>query len=228
MLKRLLRHPAPQAALAYLLGLYLWLTLRTTRWRFEGTEHLARFAASEAPAIITFWHERLPMMPTLWLLERSLPGANSRAREAHVLVSQHRDGKFIAAVIKRFSLSVVLGSSSRGGATGFRVLAGLLARGHYVAIAPDGPRGPARQAAPGVAKIAALSDSPVLPCAAQTSRRWVLNTWDRMIVPRPFGRGVLVCGPPIRVTRGDWQKILPAIAAALDATADRADLLCAT
>src|SRR5689334_20566130 len=33
---------------------------------------------------------------------------------------------------------------------------------------PDGPRGPRRQAALGVAQIAALSGAPILPCAAQT------------------------------------------------------------
>ena len=228
MLKRLVRHPAAQALFASVLGSYLSFALRTTRWRFDGAEHLARFAASGTPAIITFWHERLPMMPMLWLLEQRLPGASARVREAHVLVSHHRDGQFIGAVIERFGLSPVLGSSSRGGAAGLRILAGLLARGHYVAITPDGPRGPRRQAAPGVAQLAALSGIPALPCAAQTSRAWVLKTWDRMIVPKPFGRGVVVCGPPVSVPRHGWQQSVRAIAAALDAAAERADRLCAT
>jgi lysophospholipid acyltransferase (LPLAT)-like uncharacterized protein len=228
MLKRVLRHPAAQALFASVLGSYLSLAFRTTRWRFDGAEHLARFASPGTPAIITFWHERLPMMPMLWLLERRLPGASGRAREAHVLVSHHRDGRFIGAVIERFGLNLVLGSSSRGGAAGLRVLAGLLARGHYIAITPDGPRGPRRQAAAGVAQLAALSGVPVLPCAAQTSRAWVLNTWDRMVIPKLFGRGVVVCGPPVAIPRHGWQESIGAIAAALDATAEKADRLCAS
>jgi lysophospholipid acyltransferase (LPLAT)-like uncharacterized protein len=47
-----------------------------------------------------------------------------------------------------------------------------------------------------------------------------------MVVPLPFGRGVVVCGKPIVVPRQDWAEALPAIQAALNAAADRADRLC--
>jgi len=222
-MKRLLRHPAAQKLLAHSLGLYLAFALHTTRWRLEGAEHVVPHAAG-APAVVAFWHERLPLMPMLWLLARRT-GA-SRAR-AHVLVSQHRDGRFIGDVVRRFALDVVLGSSSRGGAAGVRTLLGLLADGDHVVITPDGPRGPRRVAAPGVAQLAALSGAPVLPCAAQTTQHWVLPSWDRMVVPRPFGRGVLVCRPPILVPRHGWQDAVPRIAEALDAAAAEADRLCA-
>jgi hypothetical protein len=67
---------------------------------------------------------------------------------------------------------------------------------------------------------------PILPCAAQTTRHRVLRTWDRMVVPKPFGRGVVVCLPTIAVARGAWQEALPAIGAALTMAAERADRLC--
>ena len=105
-------------------------------------------------------------------------------------------------------------------------LLGLMAAGDLVAITPDGPRGPRRIAAPGVAQLAALSGITVLPCAAQTTRRWVLRSWDRMVIPKPLGRGVLVCGPVIEVPRQGWQGLVPVIGAALDDAADRADVLC--
>ena len=225
-MKRLLRHPAAQKLLANLLGLYLGFALRTTRWRLEGAEHVVPHAAG-APVVVAFWHERLPMMPMLWLLARRLPeGRASRAR-AHVLVSRHRDGQFIGAVISRFKLDVVLGSSSRGGTASVRNLLALLADGDHVAITPDGPRGPRRDAAPGVAQLAALSGAPVLPCAARTTRCRVLPTWDRMVVPLPFGRGVVVCCPTIAVPRRGWEAFVPRIAGALNEAADRADRLCA-
>lgn len=225
-MKRLLRHPAAQKLLAQLLGLYLAFALRTTRWRIEGAEHVVPHAAG-APAVVAFWHERLPLMPMLWLLARRSPeGRTSRAR-AHVLVSRHRDGQFIGAVVSRFAVDVVLGSSSRGGTASVRNLLGVLAGGDHVVITPDGPRGPRRVAAPGVAQLAALSGAPVLPCAAQTTRRRVLPTWDGMVVPLPFGRGVLVCLPAIAVPRHGWQAAVPAIADALNAAAAQADRLCA-
>jgi lysophospholipid acyltransferase (LPLAT)-like uncharacterized protein len=224
-MKRLLRHPSTQKLLAQALGLYLAFALRTTRWRLEGAEHMVPHAAG-APAVVAFWHERLPMMPMLWLLARRLPEGQRSRNRAHVLVSRHRDGQFIGAVVSRFALDVVLGSSSRGGTASVRNLLNLLAGGDHVAITPDGPRGPRRTAASGVAQLAALSGAPVLPCAAQTTRRRILPSWDRMVVPLPFGRGVVVCHPTIAVPRQGWQDAMPAIADALNAAAARADLLC--
>jgi lysophospholipid acyltransferase (LPLAT)-like uncharacterized protein len=221
-MKRLLRHPVVQALLARLLGRYLAFALATTRWRLEGAEHLD--AVGGAPTIVAFWHRRLPLMPILWLLVRNR--AQYRRRRVHVLVSHHADGQFIGNVIRRFKMETVAGSSSRGGAAGLRCMMRLLQSGDLVAITPDGPRGPAGEAAPGTAQLAALADVPVLPCAAQTTRHWALRTWDSMLVPKPFGRGVVVCGPLINVTRKGWADAVPAIGAALTATADLADRLC--
>ncbi len=214
-----------QSVLAGLLGFYLAVALRTTRWTLYGREHVAPNLAG-APTIATFWHERLLLMPALWRLA-DLGGA----RRMHVLVSRHSDGRLIGDLMRRFRVDVVHGSSARdgqdrGGASGLRQLLRVLAAGEQVVVTPDGPRGPARQAAAGVAQLAALSGIAVLPCAAQTSRRRRLGTWDRMVLPVPFGRGVIVCGAPIPVGRHEAAAALPRIAAALTEVADMADRLC--
>lgn len=223
-MNRLLRHPVVQAGLSWLLGCYLEFALRTTRWELRGREHVLPHAAGQ-PVIVAFWHERLPLMPMLWVLARRLPGASSR--RVHVLVSKHRDGQFIGAVIRRFDIDVVSGSTTRGGIGSVKSLLTLLKRGDHISITPDGPRGPCRQVAAGVAQIAAFSGAPVLPCAAQTSRRWTLKTWDRMVVPKPFGRGVVVCGPAIPIPRADWEQAREIIGTALTAAAEAADRIIA-
>ncbi len=216
MLKRLLRHPAVQAALAWLLGRYLQLALSTTRWTLLGEAHFAPYRAG-TPVVAAFWHECLPLMPALWTRARNAtPGLR-----LHVLVSRHADGRFIGDVIARFGLAVAHGSTAsggraRGGATGALSLLAALEAGDQVAITPDGPRGPRHVAAPGVAQLAGLSGRQVLPCAASSSHTLTLPSWDRMKLPLPFGRGVLVCGPAIAVPREGWQNSLPAIAAALN------------
>ncbi|SDB07563.1 lysophospholipid acyltransferase family protein [Belnapia rosea] len=227
MLRRLIRHPTTQAAFARLLGLYLSLVFRTTRWTLLGEAHLAAAlgpgeGAKPRPILAAFWHERLPMMPMLWLRARAAEPRLAGTR-AHVLVSRHRDGRFIGDIVRRFRLELVHASSSRGGAAGMRVLLRVLGQGDMVVITPDGPRGPRRQAAPGVAQLAALADVPVLPCAARTSRVQVLGSWDRMVLPLPFARGVLVMGPPVPVDRTAPLAALPAIEAALTAACEAAD-----
>jgi lysophospholipid acyltransferase (LPLAT)-like uncharacterized protein len=225
--KRALRSRAAQTVTARLVSWYLWTALRTTRWRVEGAEHLALPIRNE-PVIVAFWHEALPLLPALWpYVQRR--GGRGRPR---VLVSKHRDGRFIGAVMRPFGVEVVHGSSSKngsardvsekGGAASMRVLLAQLEAGEHVLITPDGPRGPRRVAAPGVAQLGGLSGRPVLPVGAATTRRRVLATWDAMVVPLPFGRGVIVCGAPINVPRDGWEEALPAIAAAMDEAAAQA------
>jgi lysophospholipid acyltransferase (LPLAT)-like uncharacterized protein len=226
MLKRLLRRPAARALLVALLGRYLEFALRTTRWTLHGAEHLAPHAAG-SPAVAAFWHECLPLMPALWTIIRR---QNDGAR-AHVLVSRHRDGRVIGEVLRRFGVEVVHGSTARdgqdrGGASGVRALLDVVAGGGHVVITPDGPRGPRRQAALGVAQLAALSGVPVLPCAAQMRPCWILSSWDRMMLPLPWGRGTIVCGPTIAVPREEWEAWLPVIAQAMTDAAGRASEMC--
>ena len=221
-MKSLLRSPQLQAALARVLGWYLWISLRTTRWRLDGAHHLAPFLTG-TPAIFGFWHECLPMIPALVMTARRTPGA--RPFPVHALISQHRDGRMIGTVVRRFGIEPVYGSSTRGGSAGLRQLIRLLKTGAMIGITPDGPQGPRRVAAEGIANLAALAAVPILPCAAQTSRKITLKSWDRMTIPLPFGRGVLVCGAPLTVPRDAWRDAMPAISAAMTQAAARAEAL---
>jgi lysophospholipid acyltransferase (LPLAT)-like uncharacterized protein len=222
-MKSLLRTPLAKAALPATLSLYLTFVLRTTRWTLDGQEHFRPHGAG-APAVFAFWHEFLPLMPALSLIARKLPFY--RPTPIHTLVSRHRDGQFIGAVMRRFGIVPIFGSSTRGGASGMRNLLTVLRRGDLIGITPDGPQGPRRQAAAGVAQLAALSGVPVVPLAARTTRRIQLDTWDQMPVPLPFGRGVMVCGPAIHVPRNGWKDFVPVITEALNQVAARADRMC--
>jgi lysophospholipid acyltransferase (LPLAT)-like uncharacterized protein len=68
-MKRILRLSATQWALAWLIGTYLTVMLRTIRWDLYGGDHLAPFAEGQI-VIAAFWHERLALMPTLWMKAR--------------------------------------------------------------------------------------------------------------------------------------------------------------
>ncbi|OYV43692.1 MAG: hypothetical protein B7Z75_06940 [Acidocella sp. 20-57-95] len=215
MLKRIMQSQSVQNAMARLAARYLDFVAMTTRWQIEGSANLATFAGGP-PCIVAFWHETLPAMPIFWRRART-------SRPASVLASRHRDGQLIGAVVKYFDIDVVAGSSSRGGAAGLRALVNGLKAGQHVGLTPDGPRGPRRAAAPGVAQLAALSGAAVLPCAASTRWGIRLKSWDRMRFPLPFGRGILVCGAPILVERNGWERAIAVIETALTTAITRAE-----
>ncbi len=222
LFKWLVRHPRLKDSFARLVGRYLAWTYRTTRWTFQGLEHIEPTTKGGTPGLVCFWHERLPMMPMLAIRAQ----AEGASMPTHVLVSGHNDGRFIGQAVGRFGLGTVIGSSSKGGAASLRNMLLLLRDGRNIAITPDGPRGPSKIAAAGVAQLAAATGVLIFPTSGQCRLHIRMPSWDRMIFPFPYGRGVIVCRPPITVPRTDWAAHLPAIVAALDAACDEADALC--
>ena len=71
-MKSLLRSRPVQYLLPRLMGRYLWLILHTNRWTLDGAENFAPHGAG-SPAVFSFWHEHLPLMPALAMLARRSP-----------------------------------------------------------------------------------------------------------------------------------------------------------
>ncbi|MFT8674754.1 MAG: glycosyltransferase N-terminal domain-containing protein [Acetobacter sp.] len=184
--------------LAVLRG-YLSFALRTTRWTFvidrEAMPYLTR--EDGRTAIIALWHEVLPLTSVLWWWAEP----QNPALRLRVLISRNADGRMIADLIAPWRISSIAGSSdtkgkNKGGAAALRQMRASLQRGDHMVITPDGPRGPRRRAQQGVLALARLSDKPVIPIGAACFSLRV-RSWDRMVVPLPFGRGVLACGAPL-------------------------------
>lgn len=223
MLKRFLSSPVGIAIAAWLAAGYIRLVWATSRWDVVGRENAQGLLDSGQVAIAAFWHARLLMMPRILAL------AEPRPRFA-MMISSHRDGRLIAATIAHFGISTVFGSSTRGGPSAALGMKTALDAGHWVGITPDGPRGPRMRAQPGVTAIARYSGAPVVPVSYSTTRGTLLRSWDRMLLPFPFGRGVFVVGAPIAVpadAAGDTlERLRREVETALTAATATADRLC--
>ena len=170
----------------------------TLRLHEEGVEELEPRWAAGQPLIYAVWHGRILMIPWLTARMRRTRGA----RAVCVLASRSRDGEMVARWVTRFGLSVVRGSSSRGGAAALRALAASVRAGEDVAVVPDGPRGPRERLQAGLVVLAAATGAPIVPLgfAARPARR--LASWDRFLVPMPFARAAVVFGKAATVPRG--------------------------
>src|SRR5262245_24963953 len=104
-LKRLFQSAPVQTGLCRLLALYIRFVFHTTRWQWPGFEQVDRLAEAGETAIICFWHNRLAVM----VYARRLP------RTHHVIISPHRDGRLIAAIMADFGVHTIFASSSRRG-----------------------------------------------------------------------------------------------------------------
>jgi lysophospholipid acyltransferase (LPLAT)-like uncharacterized protein len=194
----------------------------TLRLAVVGTEAVVPLWRAGRPIIYIAWHGRILMMPWANARLRRTRGA----RRATVLASGSRDGDLIARYAARFGLPAVRGSSSHGGAAAVRALAGVLREGEDIVVVPDGPRGPARTMQPGVAALAALTGTPVVPLAFAARPAIQLATWDRFQIPLPLARAAVVFGAPVDLPRGaDRERASRELAVALDAVTDAADVL---
>jgi len=136
------------------------------------------------PLIYAIWHGQL--LPLLF---------THRGQGIVALISEHRDGEIIARIVERLGFRTIRGSTSRGAARALVSIITELRAGHRIAITPDGPRGPAREFAPGALIAAQRAGAPIVAVAMHASRAWRLKSWDRFTIPKPFARVVVAYGP---------------------------------
>ena len=197
MLKALGRNRRLLEAAGALASAYLGLVRRTNRFVLEPPEFVAA-VAPELPVIVAMWHGQHFMVHYAW---------PASARVA-ALISRHQDGEINAVILRRLGVAPIRGSGGRGaaktrmhgGAQALRAMTRSLAEGHTVVMTADVPK-VARRAGLGIVTLARLSGRPIYPIAVVTSRRFDFGSWDRASLGKPFGRGAMVLGAPVRVAR---------------------------
>ncbi len=122
-----------------------------------------------------------------------------RSTHATIVISQSFDGELITRVLALFGYHAVRGSSSRGGAQALIGLARVLDSAQPAIFTADGPRGPIHRAKAGPIHLARLTGAPIGCFHLQPERCWVLRSWDRFQIPKPFTRIVVSWGPWLRV-----------------------------
>jgi lysophospholipid acyltransferase (LPLAT)-like uncharacterized protein len=178
-------------------------------WRIQTAadpEYVAAFERGER-FIYAFWHARL--LPLVYV---------RRDEGAAVLVSRHRDGQLITRVIEHMGFTTARGSSTRGGEAGVRELLAAAASGLELGITPDGPRGPSEVVKEGLLYVAARSGLRIVPLANSARASWVLRSWDRFRIPKPFARLHVCYGAPIAVSEPDEKARLRVEAALREVT----------
>ena len=130
--------------------------------------------------ILTMWHGDLLMQPLNYRKFKK----NGTTK---VIVSEHRDGETIRKVVEYLGVGALSGSSTRGGAKALLGAIKSIRKGIDVAITPDGPKGPIYEVADGIVLIAQKTNAKILSFYAKPSSYWQMKSWDKFVVPKPFG-----------------------------------------
>jgi len=185
-------------------------TIRIERLHAERHDELARRGV---PFVYTLWHGRM----VLCILSHLHEGIITMA-------SRSKDGEVIARWLGRNGYVAARGSTGKGGRVGLDELIAGVRAGRRAALTVDGPKGPPRVAQPGILKLARDTGAWILPFSSSSATPWFLESWDRYLVPKPFGRCIVVYGEPFEVPRSMADEdALARIGASLDAITVEAD-----
>jgi lysophospholipid acyltransferase (LPLAT)-like uncharacterized protein len=177
-----------------------WVLVRLlgSTWRYEviAEDGVVPVLCGEkaGPEIYCFWHQCI------------LPCAvYFRHSRAIIIISRSFDGELVTRVLKLFGYDAVRGSSSNHARGGLLGLKKVIESGNSAIFTADGPRGPIYRTKMGPIKVAQLTGAPIGAFHLEPERAWVLRSWDRFLIPKPFTR---IC-----VSWATWTRVPADIAA---------------
>ena len=177
--------------LASLLG---WLLIqglgRLTRIRQIGRENYRKLEERGENYILTLWHGR--MLLSIFA---------QRRRGVVSMVSQHVDGEIIARTVEMLGYRTVRGSSTHSGGKALREMVKIMKNGVPGSMFPDGPKGPRGEFKQGTITLAQLSGAHIVPMTHAASKAWIMRSWDRFMIAKPFSRVVVAYGEPVKIPR---------------------------
>jgi lysophospholipid acyltransferase (LPLAT)-like uncharacterized protein len=161
---------------------------------------------AERPYVYSFWHNC--MIAAMWWC---------RDLQVRVMSSDSFDGEYTGRIMQKFGFVKVRGSSSKGAVRALLGMRRELEAGWTVAFTIDGPRGPRYVAKPGPVVLARSTSAPMVVFHIAFDRAWVLNTWDRAMIPKPFCRALMRVSRAIPVPKdGSDEQYLAELQSALD------------
>lgn len=167
--------------------------LKLLRVRVIGEEILLGCFADHGRLVVAVWHQRF--------LSALAYVTKFRHFKPIVMISRSRDGELAARVAQKLGLVPVRGSSSRGGTSALIAIREALKENPVAVHIVDGPRGPKGVVKPGLVSIAQMSGAVVVPLIISAEKAWVLGSWDRFMLPKPFSQVTIEWGQPFAVAR---------------------------
>ncbi len=171
---------------------YIKFVKYTTKWDLRGVETFYENLEKYGSVIFIAWHGRVPMAPSFW----------DNRKPLKALVSPHRDGQLVAAMLHRFGIGNIDGSSNENANGAAISIMKELKNGTTIAIIPDGPRGPSMTMSLSPVYYAQKAGIPVLGVTYSIENSIIIEkSWDKMIVPKPFNKGICAVTKPFFIPK---------------------------
>ncbi len=146
--------------------------------------------------IVAMWHNRL--FYSVYTLKARVA---EKCHDILAIISDSDDGEFIARATEQWGAFVSRGSATRGGIKALKKILRFVKLHFHPLITPDGPQGPVYEIKEGLPALAKITGLPVVCVCYDAKRKWVFNSWDKFIAPKPFSKIALRYSAPIHVDK---------------------------
>ena len=196
MIKKFLKNYFIKKFISLVGALYVYIVYISSHKTFINKDSFDKLILENKSFIYALWHDQLLLSPFTWQTKNRID----------ILISKHKDGDIIADLIKCHGFNSIRGSTNnpnkekeKNTISSIRKIIKTLKANVSIGITPDGPRGPRHKVSEGTINIARISNKKILPMALAYKEQWVLNTWDKFIIPKPFNKICIVWGDPIDI-----------------------------
>jgi lysophospholipid acyltransferase (LPLAT)-like uncharacterized protein len=196
MIKNFLKNYFIKKFLSLVGALYVYIVYISSQKTFINKDNFDKLILENKSFIYALWHDQLLLSPFTWQTKNRID----------ILISKHKDGDIIADLIKYHGFNSIRGSTNnpskekeKNTISSIRKIIKTLKANVSIGITPDGPRGPRHKVSEGTINIARISNKKILPMALAYKEQWVLNTWDKFIIPKPFNKICIVWGDTIDI-----------------------------
>lgn len=198
---------------------YIRFAYRSSKWDRIGFEPMEDALRAGEPVIMVVWHQRLLLAP--YMFDTSIGKIFS-------LTSAARAGRAAGQVLVRLGFNTMPMPSDKPQIALSREILGRMRDGYSIGIAADGPSGPPRVS----------SNVPLIWARASGKRVFVMSfgarkvatfpTWDQMMMPSPWTRGVMTCQEwvetvPRKATETETDALRRSLEQALNEVTDASD-----
>jgi lysophospholipid acyltransferase (LPLAT)-like uncharacterized protein len=163
----------------------------TFRLRVENEQQWLQHVEQGGRVLICAWHQQFFIGARLFAMYRKY--------KTSIMSSRSLDGDIASRIAEAAHVYPVRGSSSRGGQAALREMMVRLKKYPLAVHMLDGPRGPAGIVKPGAIAIAQGAQAAIVPGYVTADRAWLMRSWDRFLVPKPFARVTVTFLPLIKL-----------------------------
>jgi len=171
------------------------LIFKTLRIRIYNSDSI-----ENGNCVLMFWHGT--MLAGWYVLKN---------KSSYGVVSQSKDGEILSRLLSKWGYKLIRGSSSKDSKEVMIQMVEALERGYYLAITPDGPRGPAFTMKIGGLISAVRAKKPIVLCGVYYINKIVLKSWDKFELPKPFSNVIILLSSPKLIPEGltndEYEKI---------------------